>query len=100
MTEIIDWQSAFNAVLTIAGAAISLYLRSLYKWNEQDHKALRASIEDLRSNQQSNAKDFRVDHVTCQQSLPNIYVPRAEYNATIAFIREALSEIREEIRKR
>ena len=78
MTEI-DWQQAFNALLSISVAG-------LIYWMKTEGARMHKRIDELRDRHEQSARDFRIDHNTCRAALPNEYVPRAELQAVITRI--------------
>ena len=89
-----DWQTAFNIVLTVLLALIGSGLGYVLTQIRNEFARIDKRIDELRQTQQASAKEARVDHVACQQSLPNIYVTRREYEATTEAIRADIQEIK------
>ena len=87
----IDWQQAFNALLTLVVAGLGYWFRT-------EFARMNKRMDTHESRNADGHKELRCDHVSCQQALPGIYVTRRENEITQAAITATLAEIKSDVR--
>jgi hypothetical protein len=93
-----DWQTGFNALLTIAISVTGAGLGYILNQIKAEFARIDKRIDELKTSNEGAHKDFRVDHTTCQMQLPNSFVTRREYEANQAALRSSLDEIKSSIK--
>jgi hypothetical protein len=83
----INWQEAFNALLTMVVAGLGV-------WFKAEFSRIHKRIDEMRTSNEQAHKDMRVDHTTCQQCLPERFVPRAEFALAINNMTANLADVR------
>ena len=86
---------AFSALLSVMGIGLGYVLNQI----RSEFARIDKRIYELKKTHTVSARDSRQEHIACQQSLPNIYVTRREYEANNEAIRSDLAEIKTSIRE-
>lgn len=94
-----DWQTLFNIatsiILSVTGGAMG-YILSQFR---REFDRIDKRIDEVKAAAVISARDSRTDHISCQKALPQLYVPRREYEANHASIKNDLGEIKSSIRE-
>lgn len=94
--ENVEWQFLFNAAFGMFLAALGWFFRSInqqLKRTDEEMGKLGQRQDALDQKLAESAKDIRREESECQRRLPQIFVPRHEYQQAINMIQQSLQRI-------
>jgi hypothetical protein len=84
------WQLLFNLAFSGFLGILALWFRNI----NSEIKSVQKEIRTLHERINNSAEGLRRDHVDCQRTLPDLFVPRRELENILSMFRTDLGEIK------